>query len=360
MKGKLRLVIVNRHPSDVLGGSEIQCDNIAAALQQKGHDVFYIAPAGNPAKNYAVNYSVIPVASTGKAIAEAVIKVAPDIVYWRFNKYCFYSAARRIAAKKTPIVFALSHINDTRRWSYLVNPRRGLMHALKAVKQGLQNVWNHRGFRFVSGISSLNPEFLQRLSVSKQRFIPNSITTNTVGFDWDKPFVCWVSNIKPAKRPELFVELAKACANTPIDFLLVGKIQSTDYQWLRDIHRQVPNCHYLGPKTVEEVNGLVEKSLLLVHTCKPEGFGNIFIQAWLKGVPTLSYEFDPGNFIANQKLGYVGKGDWPLFSQQARHLLGNPEERNTMGQRAREFALTEFSIAKTADALEAFLYEVLE
>ncbi len=352
----MKIAIVNRHLKDVFGGSEMQCDNIARGLTVRGHEVLYVAPSGHEG-DYGVSYKVVSAENNGNDIAAKVLAFNPDIVYWRFNKYYFYRAARKIAARNIPLVFAISHIDDTLLFSYRDNPRKGLVPFLRCVKQGLTTAANHCGYKYVSGVTSLNPEFLNRVPVKSQIFVPNSVNLATVPFTWPRPFVVWVANIKPQKQPQIYVDLAKQFPDT--DFLMVGTIQSVDYKWISTENSRTPNFHYLGPKTPEEVNGILEQSIMLVHTCKPEGFGNNFLQAWFQKKPTVSFAFDPAGYIAEEQLGGFAGSNWDIFVAHVARYIQDEDQRKQTGLRAYNFAMRNFSLDKTVETLETYLQEIL-
>ena len=353
----MKIAIVNRHPDDFFGGSEMQCDNIASGLCARNHDVVYIAPAGRSGHDYKRVYKIVPTQSNALSIAEATLAEKPDMVYWRLNKYHFHDAVKKFAQSNIPVVFAISHISDTKPWSARENPRKGLIPFLQFLKQGLENLYNHRGYRYVSGIASNNPDFLNILPVEKQKFIPNSVDMEATPFLWPRPYIVWVANIKPHKQPELFVRLAKTLADKGIDFLMVGDIQSAQFDWIRTEHDRLPSFHYLGPKPLHDATGIIAGSLLLVHTCKPEGFGNNFIQAWLLGKPTVSYAFDPASLIQKHDLGGFPNSDWDLFVKQVARLIDDPGARQAAGGRALAMARENFSVDRTVRELEAFLKE---
>ena len=355
----LKIAIVNRHPADVLGGSEMQCDNIATGLSAKGHSVAYIAPEAKAGKDYGRNYEVVPVDSRSSAIAEAVVRQKPDIVYWRFNKYFLYESAKAIAKANIPFVFAVSHINDIKRFSYYENPRAGLRQLVRAVKQGTVSSLNHRGYRFVDGLTSLNPDYLGLLPIREQRFIPNSVNVTAEAFSWPRPYVAWVANIKPTKQPEIYIRLAKALADRNVDFLMIGGIQSEGYRYVATENGRTPHFHYLGAKTIEQVNGILAQSLVLAHTCKPEGFGNNFIQAWFQGKPTVSFQFDPAGCIAAHDLGGFSAGRFALFTQQVARLIDEPATREAVGRRAQAYAVANFSLERTVDSVENFMTDII-
>ena len=74
----MKVAIINQHPQDFLGGSEIQCDIIVRKLQEFGHHVVYLACKGN--REYDCPYPVKPVKLSSDSIARAAINENPDIV----------------------------------------------------------------------------------------------------------------------------------------------------------------------------------------------------------------------------------------------------------------------------------------
>ena len=353
----MRVVIVNRHMSDYLGGSEMQCHNIANGLSARGHEVAYVAPHGSP-RLYEVAYRVVAVEPDAGSIASQILDLKPDVVYWRFNKYKFRRVAATLSRNRIPLIFAVSHIDDTKRMNYLTDPSKGLLGLCRAGKEALVNAFNYGGFKFVSGATVLNPEYLGILPVPFDRFVPNSVVLDSVPFHWPRPYVVWVANLKKAKRPEAFVRLAKELAEEKVDFLMVGDIVSHEYEWVRSA--SVSDFYYLGKMPVENVNGVLRGALGLVHTCEPEGFGNNFIQAWLAGKPTISLSFDPGGFIAGEKLGAISHNDFAMFVEQVRKLINDTDWRRITGSRAKHFADATFSLNNTVDGIEAVLKLVAE
>lgn len=354
----MKIVIVNRHAEDVVGGSEIQCDSIAASLTKSGHDVVYVAPFGDKQKQYQRPYKVLPVANKSCDIAAAIIKEEPDLVYWRFNKYFFKNVSKKIAERNIPIVFAISHVNDTRLWSARENPRHGILQALRYIKQGFENLYNHSGFRHVAAVTANNPDYIGRLPAKRQKFIPNSVNETEEVFSWPRPYIVWVSNLKPAKRPELYYKLAQTLKNEDVDFLMVGDIQSTHYNWIADKGLS-PNFYYLGKKSLEQINGILAGSLCFVHTCAPEGFPSVFIQSWMKEKPTITLGFDPASYIEKNELGANAHENWKRFVSEVLTMIQNPELREAAGRKALAFARGAFSGEQATAALESFMQDIV-
>jgi glycosyltransferase involved in cell wall biosynthesis len=355
----LSIAMVNQHRQDVLGGSEIQCDIIASGLSQRGHRVEYVAVAGTPGHDYGTRYAVHPVERSAKAIAAAVVALKPDIVYWRFNKHCFAQAVRIIRGAGIPVVFSVSHLRDVSRFYFEPAAWRngGIRQMRRALKESWQLFREHRGFAQVDALVTLNADFLGRVPVPLQVHIPNSMVSTTEPFNWPRPYCLWVANIKDRKQPEKFVDLARSLLDTGVDFLMVGRLQSKAYSNL--LASGPASFHFLGEKRVEEVNGMLANSLFLVHTCLPEGFGNIFIQAWLQGKTAVSLAFDPGGLLESESLGFYSRGSMASFVAQARDLIERPELAAERGRRAQAYAENHFSPDKNVAQLETLILQVL-
>lgn len=365
----MKILIINQHISDLLGGSEMQCDLIASGLAKRGHNVIY--GAVNPKKdNYrGFGYKIIPLNIGNKEeLFDLVRREKPDIVYWRFNKKHFYKSAKIIKKAGVPLVFAVSHINDTIKYShknilsflwFLRKPKL----IKKVLKDSLISRYDYNGFKYVDGIAfQLNNQVKRNLIKNKKyAVIKNSVLTKKDDFQWDKEYCLWVANIKASKQPEKYIELVKSLMKSypRIDFLMIGNIQNESYKGIIEkANRDLSNFHYLGGKTLEEVNGALEKALCLIHTCKPEGFPNNLIQAWAQGCPTVSLEYDPDNLIEKEKLGFVS-GSVEKMAEDLSSIIENNDLREEMGERVKKFASSSFGPDRMVDEIESFLDKII-
>ena len=354
----MKVVIINTHIAHSVGGSELQCDLLAQGLHERGHEVVYVATSRIPSDVKGYAYEVMPVQDSATSLTEAALTTRPDVVYWRYNKHHFRAVSSALAAAGIPMVFAVAHINDLLPWA--VKPgTAGLRGWVRQLQRRLQARWEHAGFRHVHALTTLNREFLPLSPVADAHYVPNGMSAKAEPFQWPRPYVAWVANIKPAKQPALFVEAARALTDHGIDALMVGHIQSGGYDWLTDPDRVPPNFHYLGPRTPNEVNGLLAGSRLHVHTCQPEGFGNVFIQAWMQGRPSVSLAFDPGGYIQEQGLGAVAGGNVDTFIRQVFDWATQPQRSDETGERARAFARKTFSVDAMVERVERILASVV-
>ena len=366
----MKILLVNQHPQDEIGGSEIQCDLIAKALTSLGHEVLYgVVNPGN--KHYDCPYQTMRIENPFVVSYYRTLKrYNPDIIYWRFHKNHLFAVTLITKFLGIPFVFAISSRYDLKPWIWKKpqsHPTHGTIHKvvqivryLVSVRRSLRTLWNYLGFLLVDASTSLNPDFLHGLPVKRQTHISNSMDKECVPFTWPKPYVVWVANLKSSKNPERFIELSLLLQDMDVEFLMIGKIQDPRYQFITKTDADLPrNLCYLGPKSPEQVNGILRSSLFLVHTCtSEEGFGNNFIQAWLQGKPTVSLYFDPNSIIANNSLGYIS-GSMEQLARDVKHLIDAPVLRSEMGTRARDFAAQRFDINYNIKILEKFLLNIL-
>jgi glycosyltransferase involved in cell wall biosynthesis len=169
--------------------------------------------------------------------------------------------------------------------------------------------------------------------------------------------VVWVANLKPLKNPGAFVRLAKRFAyKRDVKFVMVGEAVGND-QWVSEQLAAIaatPNIEYLGGRSQDEVNALLESADLLVNTSDYEGFSNTFIQAWMRRVPVASLNVDPDGLLSRGCLGVVSHSEEQLY-RHVTGLINSPEKRAEIGARARTYALahhTESNIEEIARLLD--------
>lgn len=360
----MNILIVNQHLSRKLGGSEIQCDIIANELALRGHEVLYYAVGGaDEASNRA--YRIYSGTPNLNDLHKACKAFRPHVAYWRHNRKGLREGMRVMAGQGIPVVFAVSNANDLRKWAFrdtVVRTAETASEKAAALGRELVRCWRHRlsysALRRAAAITVLNEDLLPSVSTARVRFIPN--TVSRIGkneFVWHRPYVMWAASLKPIKRPECYISLASKLDAHGVDFLMVGEIQSDRYAWVREAAALPSNCYYLGSVPPETVNGMLENALMLVHTCEPEGFGNVFIQAWMAGVPTVSLSHDPGGYILKHDLGFVS-GSLDQLETDVRELLNDDGLRKAMGAAAKAFASEVFDVANSVGMLEELLEEV--
>ena len=113
---------------------------------------------------------------------------------------------------------------------------------------------------------------------------------------------------------------------------------------------RLPNVIMKGPVRYRDSGALFDRARILLNTSTIEGFPNTFLQAWVRGVPVVTF-FDPDGLVQRQPLGRVARS-LDDMREAIRGLLENDADRQALGRRARDFAAREFTNGVAARYLE--------
>lgn len=368
----MKILIINQHVEDYIGGSEIQCDIIARNLSKLGHEVVY-GITNSKKLTYNTKYETYSLRKLSFFTLNSLFKkVSPDLTYWRFDRRYLLYAGILCKIYKIKLVFSISSIPDTKKWGYSqkinhtknIKSKEDIKLLINFIKNSIVRRINYNGYYFVDGLVSLSRDLLWEIPskndfLSKRTHIYNSMESITdYEFKWERPYIVWVANLKKIKNPELYIMAATQLIKIPIDFLIVGKIQDRSYEYINNKNNLPPNCYYLGANKPIIVNSIIKNSLFVVHTCNREGFGNIFIQAWLQSKPTISLYFDPDNLIQKYKIGLVSH-TFEQFCKDIKILVENEKLRSDMGGRAKLLANELFDPEKNTKKIELFFKKVM-
>lgn len=168
----------------------------------------------------------------------------------------------------------------------------------------------------------------------------------------DSVTVAWVANLKPIKRPEIFLKLSEDLEGMPgVRFVMIGGIQGRP-KWRRLFNRKLEeskNVQYMGVLDQLEVNEVLARSHILVNASEAEGFSNTFIQAWMRKVPVVSLTVNPDNILSQKGIG-ICSGNYAQLRTDVKRLIENSELREGMGEKAQAYAFANYS-EKEADKL---------
>ena len=95
---------------------------------------------------------------------------------------------------------------------------------------------------------------------------------------------------------------------------------------------------------------LIDRARIFLNTSSIEGFPNTFLQSWVRGVPVVSF-FDPDGLVNRLQLGRIANS-LDDMREGLRGLIDVPVFRETVGRRAREYVLREFTSGVAARYLE--------
>lgn len=145
----------------------------------------------------------------------------------------------------------------------------------------------------------------------------------------------WVGRLQPVKRPEPYLDLARALPEA--EFWMIAVPYRGEPPEIRArveaASRELPNLQLLEPRSREGVGELLERTVAVVNTSVREGMPNVFLEGWSRGVPALALSFDPDGLVASERLGSFADGDQRLLEQQARELWNGREDQGAVAER---------------------------
>lgn len=120
----------------------------------------------------------------------------------------------------------------------------------------------------------------------------------------------WVGNLRPLKRPQLFLEAAERLP--ALSFHLIGGPMPGEERLFGETRRRaeaLPNVTFHGFLPHQRLAGYFARARILVSTSQIEGFPNIYLQAWSHGTPVVGF-LDPERLVSRHGLGaVVGSGE---------------------------------------------------
>lgn len=147
--------------------------------------------------------------------------------------------------------------------------------------------------------------------------------------------VLWVANLRALKQPEKLLRLARQLPGRRIH--LVGGEVAGEEHVARDVAGHAATLRNLvwhGRLGYAETLGLFDRARVFVNTSRIEGFPNTFLQAWSRGVPTVSF-VDPDGLIDREGLGQAVGNETALHAA-VRQLLDDDVAWTTTSRRCLE------------------------
>ena len=163
--------------------------------------------------------------------------------------------------------------------------------------------------------------------------------------------VLWLSNLRALKRPELALELARQLPN--VNFLLAGGPMPGGETYFEDVRAaagRLSNVTMHGAVRYTDSGKLFDRAKIFLNTSSIEGFPNTFLQAWIRGVPVVSF-FDPDSLVQRLQLGHIANS-LDEMREAIRSFLDDDADRQVTGRRARDFATREFTLGVAGRYLE--------
>lgn len=353
-------ILLGGHFSDVPGGAEYQAGLIADKLAKTGEfEVFYLARAMDPACRPG-HYQLIQIKQKNRLNRYAFVfdaielyrvlsDIQPDIIYQR--GLLAYTGIAAYYARKNDcrLVFHIASDLDVTPFDKVYTAsgllkyvdrmvgEYGIRRAGAIVAQTQQQadfLKAHHGRNATAVIGNFHPLPMEK--ICKREPVK----------------IIWVANLKPNKRPELFVRLASDLQYWDgVRFIMIGHPGSLQkYSALHKEINNLRNIEFFGIQTLGEVNKQLAQGHIFINTSIKEGFPNTFVQAWMRETPVISVEVDLDGLLANGDIGLLS-GSYDQLKKDVEHLLKEPALRKEMGLKARNYAVANHSPARFEELL---------
>jgi glycosyltransferase involved in cell wall biosynthesis len=160
--------------------------------------------------------------------------------------------------------------------------------------------------------------------------------------------ILWVARMGESKRPELAVEIARRLAGHRV--VMVGGPESGRagealHRAVREAAKTVPNLTLTGFVPYAEVDRYFDGARVLLNTSSFEGFPNTFLQAWARGIPTVSL-LDTGSLEDGVPVSAIGQG-----VEDGAALAGRLMTDDVAWQAASQRALRHFRRVHSVEAM---------
>lgn len=365
-----------------MGGAEMQAELLGAGLARRGWDVHYVAEflprsvGAMPQLIHGVHVHSMRVRPHDLSVLNYLLlrrttqAIDPDVYYQRAGGVYTGMVARIARAQGKPFVFGCASSLDCvpvpqRDPGFAAVSRHGMWRrVVRAPRARISSAFYSYG---VGGATQVVCQTREQAVMLRQWkgvdsvVIPNGhqVPDPVQAVRQQPPVVLFVGNIKRVKRPLLFVELARACQGLEARFVMIG--YPTDGDLSREVSRQaeeLPNLSYVGGLAREEVAEWLNVAQLLVSTSSHEGFPNVFIEAWLRGVPTMSIGIDPDGVIEAYGIGRCAS-DLDGLAHAVREAVSDCQAWERMSESARTYAIghhdIERVVARYEEVFEALL-----
>jgi L-malate glycosyltransferase len=194
---------------------------------------------------------------------------------------------------------------------------------------------------------------------------PNPSTLNHLDNALGAPFLLYVGQLLPHKRPDLLVE-AMHIAATYLNFepylLLVGHARLSRYhqaiaEQIRELN--LPNVHLVGSVSTEDLAAYYRRAMAVVTASEHEGFCVPLVEAMAFGNPVIARACGAiPETLADGGLCLPADAGPELFAEAFFAVTHDDEIRNDLARRARERAEV-FRVDRAKEDLFSVLLEVV-
>ncbi|HEY5132611.1 MAG TPA: glycosyltransferase family 4 protein, partial [Candidatus Krumholzibacteriaceae bacterium] len=174
----------------------------------------------------------------------------------------------------------------------------------------------------------------------------------------DDRWFLWVGRFQPTKRPDLFLDLARALPE--VRFTMIGGYAGDEKYAVRvtEAAARLANVTHIPFVPPAEIEPYYRRARALINTSSLEGFPNTYLHAWVYGVPVITLEIDPDEIVSKNRIGIVA-GTFEGLVEAVRSLRVDESMRSEMSARAFRYVRENHDIKDRGDDYIRFFENVL-
>ena len=293
------------------GGAQLQQTLLAKAFARQGYSVSMVV--GDYGQEDGASWSGV---RTYKAYSAREGIPVVRFLHPRWTKLC--AAMRRAAADVYYVSCAGAQVGQVAMWA-AKNGRRMIFRVASDAdcdpRRLLISYWRDRklyeyGLRRASAVltQSTKQQRLMQGNYGLDSTVVRSLVDppeRVLPFAERDISLLWISNIQQLKRPEVFLELAPRL--DPCSASMVGGPMPHAHDLYEQIAvraARVGNLTFHGRLPYRATNRVFDRARVFINTSATEGFPNTFLQAWIRGIPVVSF-IDPDEVIRREGLGHA-------------------------------------------------------
>ena len=312
----------------VIGGAELQQYFIGKGLRDAGFEVSYLAyDYGQKKEEYVEGIRFIRTYQENSGISglrffyprlfnliKALIKADADIYYMRCAGYVAGILSIYCSYYQKSYVYAAAHDTDFIPGHYM----------LSNIRDKILYVYGLKRASAIIVQTNYQKSLLKKSFNLPSKVIQNIYPLISQNKSSNRKYILWVSNFKPWKRPEIFLDLADLYPDQ--EFVMIGGPDKNRdfFQQMQVRAADIPNLKFLGFQPFETTNAYFDQAKIFVNTSEYEGFPNTFLQAWSRGIPVLSF-IDPDGLIQEHGLG-IAVSDFQGLRRATGRLLSEYDD----------------------------------
>ena len=324
------------------GGAERQMVLLARALAAEGHRVAHIVyPPSDPV---ALPDTKLTLIHRGAYAGDRVVvgRVLEAVRVWRALR----RADGRVVIVRTgsPAVGITALFSKLHRRRFIFSSANNSDFTTPRISSWLSKGIYRLGVRLADVVVVQSDD---QLKLARQTFpvlrrivhIPSFVepAPQSTGDEDHASMFLWIGRAAPEKQPIRYIELARALPGARFAMIPVPEGGASSVEQIRASAQDVPNLQLFEPVPHDELMCLLQRAVAVVNTSQTEGMPNVFLEAWARGIPVLTLEFDADGVIEQRRLGVAARGSWDRFVAGARELWEARDRREELSRSARAY-----------------------